>query len=124
MLIRIFRGQHFMPLANYNLRILQQLLLCCHCFFEKVDKPAMVKHGMTIMKEITSYLNPGQIPVLACDCPIFAQCKYIQWKWPQTHGEDKIIIMLGDLHVEKALWYATGDLLASSGWTDGIFGMD
>ena len=80
----------------------------------------MIKHGMNIVKEITSYLNPGQIPVLACDCPIFAKCKCIQWKWPATDREDKMIIMFGGLHLEKGLWTALGDLLASSGWTDAL----
>ena len=28
-------------------------------FFEKADTPAMIKHGMNIVKEITSYLNPA-----------------------------------------------------------------
>ena len=63
--------------------------------FEKADTPAMIKHGMDIVKEITSCLNLSQIPVLACDCPIFANCKCIQWTWPATHGEGKMIIMFG-----------------------------
>ena len=80
----------------------------------------MVKHGMSLVQAITAYLNPDQIPVLACDQPIFAQCKYIQWKWPGIYGENKMIIMLGGLHVEKALWYSVGDLLAFSGWTEAL----
>ena len=31
-----------------------------------------------------------------------------------------MIIMLGGLHVEKALWYSVGDLLAFSGWTEAL----
>ena len=73
----------------------------------------MVKHGMNILKMITTVLNPGQIPVLACDCAV-------QWKWPEFHGEDKITIMLGGLHTAKALWNSMGDLLASSGWTEAL----
>ena len=89
-------------------------------YFEKADTQAVIKHDMNIVKEITSYLSPGQIPVLACDSPIFTKCKCIQWKWPATHGEDKIIIMFGGLHLQKGLWIALGDLLASSGWTDAL----
>ena len=70
-------------------------------FYEKADTPAMIKHDMNIVKEITSYLNPCQIPVSACDCPIFSKSKCIQWKWPVTHGQDKMIIMFGGLHLEK-----------------------
>ena len=53
-------------------------------FREKADTPAMVKHVMNILISITSYLSPGQIPVMACDCPIFAKAKCIQWTWPST----------------------------------------
>ena len=31
-----------------------------------------------------------------------------------------MITMLGGLHVEKALWYSVGDLLAFSGWTEAL----
>ena len=85
-------------------------------FLEK----AMVKHGMSLAQAITAYLNPVKISVLACDQPIFTQCKYIQWKWPGIYGENKMIIMLGGLHVEKALWYSAGDLPAFSGWTEAL----
>ena len=51
-------------------------------FHEKADTQAMVKHAMNILISITLYLSPGQIPVMACDCPIFAKAKYIQWTWP------------------------------------------
>eukprot|EP00794_Sanderia_malayensis_P019361 gene19361-21281_t len=77
----------------------------------------MIRHGMSLLKGITQFLNPGQVPVLACDCPIFAQCKYIQWRWPNEYSEDRFLIMFGGLHIEKALWSAIRDLLESSGWT-------
>ena len=80
----------------------------------------MVKHGMSLVQAITPYLNPDQIPVLACDQPTFAQCKYIQWKWPDIYGENKMIFMLGGLHVVKALLYSGGDLLAFSGWNEAL----
>ena len=88
--------------------------------FKKANTPAMVKHGIRLVQAITAYLNPDQILVLACDQPIFTQCKYIQWKWPGICGENKMIIMLGGLHVEKVLWYSFGDLLAFSGWTEAL----
>ena len=72
---------------------------------------------MSIIKTITDHLNQGQVPVMACDCPIFANCKFVQWKYPDTHGEKKFIIMFGGLYLEKALWTALGDFLTSSGWT-------
>lgn len=89
-------------------------------FREKADSAAMVKHGMDIIKETTQYLNGNQVPVMACDCPIFAVGKQIQWNFPDTLGEDKFIMMFGGLHLEKDLWNALGDIVEGSGWTTAI----
>lgn len=89
-------------------------------FIEKADSPAMIKHAMDILKRVTSFLNPGQIPVMACDCPIFAKAKYIQWAWPATYGEDKFVIMFGGLHLEMGMWNMMGKYLACSGWTTAL----
>ena len=93
-------------------------------FSEKADTPATVKHGMSLVQAITACLNPDQIFVLACDQPIFAQCNYTQWKWPDIYGEDKMIIMLRGLHVEKVLWYSVGNLLAFSRSTEALIKAD
>ena len=63
----------------------------------------MIKHSMDIVKTSVQYLNPGQIPVLAADQPLFALAKQIQWTWPATHGEDKFVIIFGGLHIEMAV---------------------
>lgn len=89
-------------------------------FTEKADTPAMVKHGMDILNSLTDHLNPGQVPVLACDCPIFAVSKYLQWKYPDLYGEERFVIMFGGLHLEKGLWTALGNLLDCSGWTESL----
>ena len=83
-------------------------------FFEKADSPAMVKHAMLLLKKVTDYLNPGQCPVLACDQPIYAQAKFIQWKWPDLFKD--FVVMFGGMHIEKAFWNCVGDILESSGW--------
>ena len=70
-----------------------------------------------ILQNVISFLNPGQNPVMACDCPIFAKAKYVQWTWPTTHGEDRLIVMFGGLHLEMGMWTMLGDYLACSGWT-------
>ena len=77
----------------------------------------MVKHAKNILISITLYLSPDQIPVMACDCPIFAKAKYIQCTWPSTHGEDKMVIRFGGLHLEMSMWNMLGDYLAECGWT-------
>src|SRR6218665_20474 len=80
----------------------------------------MIKHGMNVIKTITHFLNPGQIPIMGCDCPIFAKTKFIQWTWLDTHGEDKFVVMFGGMHLEMALWNVVGDYLEGSGWTTAL----
>ena len=36
-------------------------------FYEKADTPAMMKHGMDVLREAVSFLNPGQVPVITLD---------------------------------------------------------
>lgn len=67
-----------------------------------------------------SFLNPGQIPVTVFDQPLLAIAKYVQWKWPVTHGESVHVVMLGGLHIEMALWSTLGDILEASGWTTAL----
>lgn len=86
-------------------------------FYDKAATPAMVKHGMDVQKQAIEFLNPGQIPVTVFDQPLFTIAKYVQWKWPVTHGESVHVVMLGGLHTEMALWSTLGDILEASGWT-------
>ena len=46
-------------------------------FLENSHSVAMMKHSMDIVKTSVQYLNPGQIPVLAADQPLFALAKQI-----------------------------------------------
>ena len=89
-------------------------------FQEEAHSVAMILHAMNIVNKSVQVLNPGQIPVIACDQPLYAIAKRIQWHWPETHGESKFIIMLGGLHVEAATLRALGDWLGGSGWTSAI----
>ena len=89
-------------------------------FYEKAATPAMVKHGMDVLKQAITFLNPDQIPIIAVDQPLFALAKMVQWKWPSSHGEQAYVVMLGGLHVEMALWNVLGDLLDGSGWTNAL----
>lgn len=89
-------------------------------FYEKAATPAMIKHGMNVLKQTTNFINPQQIPVITLDQPLFALAKMVQWKWPETLGEDKYVVMFGGLHLEMALWNTLGDLLESSGWSTAL----
>ena len=53
-------------------------------FYENAHSLAMVKHGMEVIIKATEHLNPGQIPVLTVDQPLYAIAKGIQWSWPNT----------------------------------------
>ncbi|CAB3995763.1 Hypothetical predicted protein [Paramuricea clavata] len=83
-------------------------------FYEKSNTPAMIKHGMDIHRQATEYLNPGQIPVITFDQPLFAIAKYVLWKWSDLYGEKVYVVMMCGLHIEKALWNTVGDLLDGS----------
>ena len=64
-------------------------------FRDVAHSPAMVKHGMDIIKQITVRVNPGQIPVFTVDQPLFAITKKIQWRWPDEYGERQYVILMG-----------------------------
>ena len=51
------------------------------------------------------------------DQPLFAIGKMIQWAFPDSHGEGKIVLMLGSMHTEMTFFKVLGDLLTDSGWT-------
>ncbi|KAJ8355070.1 hypothetical protein AAFF_G00101580 [Aldrovandia affinis] len=55
---------------------------------------------MDAVKNAVEHLNPGQTPVVTFDQPLFALAKQIQWKWPESYGEDQIVVIFGGLHIE------------------------
>ena len=80
-------------------------------FLENAHSVAMIRHSMDIVKAVVHHLNPGKVPVLAADQPLFAPAKEIQWTWPATYGEDNFIIMFGGLHIEMAMLKLLDDWL-------------
>ncbi len=90
-------------------------------FTASPNSPAMIWHGMKVLRQAISYLNPGQTPVMVADQPLFTLAKKLQWKFPQTdHGEDSYLVTLGAMHTEKMLWGVSGDWLDGSGWTTAL----
>ena len=63
-------------------------------FYEKAATPAMIKHGMDVIRQATTFLNPGQVPLITIDKPLFALVKMVQWKWPTSHGEQAFVAMM------------------------------
>lgn len=70
-------------------------------FPDKAASASMMKHAMELAQEGTSFLNPSQIAVLGADQPLNEIAKQLQWQYPETLGEDKLILMMGALHISK-----------------------
>ena len=80
----------------------------------------MIPQVINMIKAGVNDVNSGQIPVITLDQPLFALRKLIQWNWPSTHGEEKLILMLGGLHIEMAAFKLLGDWLGGSGWASAM----
>ncbi len=90
-------------------------------FLESASSPVTVAHVLKLSAAITHYLNPGQIPVLETDQPLYTAAKKLQWKFPgERFGEGKMFITLGGLHIEKILWAMSGEWHDSSGVTTAL----
>lgn len=85
-------------------------------FPEKAASASSMKHAMELTIKGTQFLNPGQTSVLGADQPLFAIIKTLQWLYPDTLGEDKLVVMMGALHIEDKMHLMAGKLLADSGW--------
>ena len=88
----------------------------CPMFDEKAATATMMYHTIKIVSSTISKLNPNQIPIIVGDQPIFSLLKQVQWRYPETYREDKLVIFMGGLHLEMSLWTAIGKLLNNSGW--------
>lgn len=87
-------------------------------FNEKSTDPTMVYHAMLLIKRSTEVLNPNQSPVMACNQPIYAIAKQLQWSEISPDvSEQGFFVMLGGLHIEKASLKVVGDILKDSEWS-------
>ena len=44
-------------------------------FQEEAKSAAMIRHSMTIAKGSVNFLNPGQVPIIACNQPVYDLAK-------------------------------------------------
>ena len=72
---------------------------------------SMIRHAMDVIWKVVQVFNPGQIPVITLDQPLYTIAKQIQYFSPASNEEDKYVILLGGLHIEKASLYMIGDCL-------------
>ena len=89
-------------------------------FRDNAHTTCMIKHAMDVISKAVKHLNPTQIPVIVADQPLYAIAKQIQWCYPETHGENRIVVMMGGLHIEMNLLKLLGDWLRESGWTTAL----
>jgi hypothetical protein len=86
-------------------------------FPDKAASASSMMHAITLTMQGTEFLNPGQTGVLGADQPLYALIKLIQWQYHDIVGEDKLIAMMGALHIEDKMHLMAGKLLHDSGWT-------
>ncbi|XP_063544202.1 uncharacterized protein LOC134752421 [Cydia strobilella] len=89
-------------------------------FREYAHTPAMMLHSMNIVTKATKFINPDQIPVIVADQPLYTLLKQLQYLFPLKVGEDKILIMMGGLHIEMAALRLIGQWLSGSGWVEAL----
>ena len=65
---------------------------------ESINTPVTVRHCAKTIVKLTEKFNPGQVPVITADQPVYALGKQVQWLYPNEFGN--IIWMMGPLHIE------------------------
>ena len=78
------------------------------------------KHLLNVFIQAIEYLIPVQTSVIGFDQPLYALAKKLQWYLPAQYGKEKLIVMLGSLHIEMATLSFIGDWLQDSGWTTAL----
>ena len=78
-------------------------------FRERAHFLPMVKHGIDFISKATEHINRGQVPVITMDQPLYAIANEVQWSWPAVYGEDKLVVLLGVLHIEIDVLAVMGD---------------
>ena len=108
-------GYHSNQVSSIPVKSICTLLPLLH---ENINSMAVVGHTFNIIKQILLKSNPNQCPVITADQPVYALCKQVQWLYPDQYGGDKLVMMMGALHIEVAYLSTIGDWLEGSGWTD------
>lgn len=83
-------------------------------FQESAHTLSMIFHAMKICKQTTNYLNDGQTAVCACDQPLYALFKELQWTYPELFSN--MFPVMGSLHIEMVILRCIGQLLDGSEW--------
>ncbi|XP_065669903.1 uncharacterized protein LOC124808522 [Hydra vulgaris] len=87
---------------------------------ESINSTSMVRQTFNIVIKVLAKINPTQVPIITADQPVYALGKQVQWHYPKLSGEDKLLMMMGGLHIEMASLSLVGDWLEGSGLCDAI----
>ena len=80
----------------------------------------MSYHRITGLNNNDNLRTSALTPVVACDQPLYAIAKQLQWTYPDQYGSDKMFIMFGGLHIEMAALKTIGHWLTGSGWCEAL----
>lgn len=98
--------------------IMSALTALLPLFPDHLKSVAMIRHSMDVIKKSVQEINPGQVPVITLDQPLYAIAKQIQWNWPANYGEKHFIIILGGIHIEMVALKVIEDWVEDSGWIE------
>lgn len=70
-----------------------------------VNSRSMVRHT----KQILLLIHLEQALVITADQPVYALGKKIPWMYFDLYGEEMLVMMIGELHVEMAFLDANSD---------------
>ena len=76
-----------------------------------------IRHLLDVLIKSIHYLNPNQTAVIGFDQPLYALAKKIQWFQLTAYGQQKLVLMLGTLHIKMVMLICLGKWLQDSGWT-------
>ena len=87
---------------------------------DKVATQGMVRHTMDVIDQVHKKLKLDQPLVITADQPVYVIGKQIQWLYPDEYGYQKVLLMMGPLHIEISFLNLLGNWLESSGWTESL----
>ena len=76
----------------------------------------VIAHAISVISATIKCLDPSQVPVVTVDQPLFALGKAVGG----AYDEDRLVVMLGGLHIEMAAFNALGKWILGSGRTDAL----
>ena len=87
---------------------------------DKVATHGMVRHTMDVIDQVHKKLKLDQPLVITADQPVYVIGKQIQWLYPDEYGDQKVLLMMGPLHIEISFFNLLGNWLESNGWIESL----